>query len=320
MKKYLSFFVACISITLIGCGGSPQSNIADGPSSIANPVTVQINPCTTTQAPTSPPFLMAIKGAGSFRLNNNGAINFIKNAQFQLELSNTLALSDCGTYPFFLGSIIAGAGNRLTGYNIGVNGVLSSVLENVNIFNAADMPPSASSKVVMQVNLNSLASPLSSSDFDATKVATYHHTSGISVIDTLGHSHPLQMYFIKTSVNKWDVFVVNDESLTKMSSVPYVSQIAQITFDINGNLSSTSPSMPIVVSLPVTTGAVTPLMLVFNPSGTTQFAAAFNIIQVSQDGFPQGSVAGFTVNTDGKVIGSYTNGQTRLISKIAIID
>ena len=57
--------------------------------------------------------------------------------------------------------------------------------------------------------------------------------------------------------------------------------------------------------------------LTFDYTGSTQFSGDFSY-NFTQDGFPTGEYAGLSVDTDGSVIASYTNGELRTIGYVAL--
>ncbi|MBF0282903.1 MAG: flagellar hook protein FlgE [Magnetococcales bacterium] len=52
--------------------------------------------------------------------------------------------------------------------------------------------------------------------------------------------------------------------------------------------------------------------------GTVQFAAGFATLKISQDGFPAGFLERLSVNPDGKIIGSFDNGQVRPLYQLIL--
>ncbi|HAP32647.1 MAG TPA: flagellar hook-basal body protein, partial [Firmicutes bacterium] len=53
-------------------------------------------------------------------------------------------------------------------------------------------------------------------------------------------------------------------------------------------------------------------------SATTQVASSSNVIAREQDGFAPGEMVSFSIESTGKVAGTYSNGMTREIGQIAL--
>ncbi|NBX86847.1 MAG: flagellar hook protein FlgE [Proteobacteria bacterium] len=73
-----------------------------------------------------------------------------------------------------------------------------------------------------------------------------------------------------------------------------------------------------VDTLTFTVANQTPLANGIGTDGVTQLAAAFNTNSVNQDGFGAGSLAGIQVDNEGFVNGTFTNGETKKLYKIAV--
>jgi flagellar hook protein FlgE len=69
---------------------------------------------------------------------------------------------------------------------------------------------------------------------------------------------------------------------------------------------------------PVTGGAISPLTVAFDFSGSTQYGSDFGVTALSQNGSTSGKIAGFNVAEDGVIRGRYTNGQTRDLGQIVL--
>ena len=53
-------------------------------------------------------------------------------------------------------------------------------------------------------------------------------------------------------------------------------------------------------------------------AGTTQFGSAFSVNSQQQDGYTSGSLTGFNLSPDGKIVGRYTNGKANVLGQIAL--
>jgi flagellar hook protein FlgE len=94
-----------------------------------------------------------------------------------------------------------------------------------------------------------------------------------------------------------------------------------INFDTQGQLQDTA-GIPILIDR-VGSGAATPLALTLNlahgNTAMTALAAQTSAIAaVGQDGSPMGTLSSFGVRDDGVIIGSFTNGLTRILGQVAL--
>lgn len=151
--------------------------------------------------------------------------------------------------------------------------------------------------------------------FSLTDRASYTHSLAVTVYDSVGNSHQLIQYFVKrTSVGsdgQWDVYYSLDGSVVNGTDP------ARMTFDSAGRL-KTGGTVDLTIPNPGGTAApADPLELKFSYADSTQFSGdfAYNFLQ---DGFPTGEYAGLSVDTDGSVVASYTNGEMRTIGYVAL--
>ncbi len=240
---------------------------------------------------------IAINGGGFFRMSNNGAITYSRNGQFQMDK---------------FGYIVDAENKRLTGYSADVNGVLSTgTASDINI-NTADLQPSASTEYTGVVNLDSRNTALAAASFDPADPTTYHNSTAITVFDSLGNSHTVQNFFVKTAPGAWSVFSTADGTPTTALPTP----TATMTFTGTGVTPTIVPATPTVNFVP-TTGA-SAVALNMDYSGSTQFGSNFSINSLSQDGYTSGRLASFNTGKDGTIVGRYTNGQSKTLGQVVL--
>ncbi|HOY69889.1 MAG TPA: flagellar hook protein FlgE [Methylotenera sp.] len=240
---------------------------------------------------------IAINGGGFFRMSNNGAITYSRNGQFQMDK---------------FGYIVDAENKRLTGYTADANGVLSTgTATDINI-NTADLQPSASTEYTGVVNLDSRNTALPAASFDPADPTTYHNSTAITVFDSLGNSHTVQNFFVKTAPGAWSVFTTADGTPTTALPTP----TATMTFTGTGVTPTIVPATPTVNFVP-TTGA-SAVALNMDYSGSTQFGSNFSINSISQDGYTSGRLASFNTGKDGTIVGRYTNGQSKTLGQVVL--
>ncbi len=91
--------------------------------------------------------------------------------------------------------------------------------------------------------------------------------------------------------------------------------VGTLNFSTGGVL---TPATPFNISFTSTNGAVTPQVFTLDFAGTTQFGAQFGVTSITQDGYATGKLAGFSIGTDGVILGRYSNGQTRAQGQIVL--
>jgi flagellar hook protein FlgE len=242
---------------------------------------------------TNNPLDIAINGGGFFRMDNNGAATYQRNGQFQLD-SN--------------GFIVNSSGDKLTGYMANASGVLSSGAPSPLSINTSDLAPNVSSKVNAVLNLDSTSALPATTPFNLNDPTTFNSSTAVSVYDSLGNSHTLQSYYVKTAANTWDVYASTDGGATGPA-------VGTLNFNSSGALTT---AMPFTVPVAVTSGAATPFNVAVDFTGTTQFGSAFSVNTLNQDGYASGHLSGFNVAASGIITGRYTNGQSAVLGQVVL--
>jgi flagellar hook protein FlgE len=232
---------------------------------------------------TNNPLDMAVNGGGFFRMDNNGVVSYQRNGQFQLDKN---------------GFIVNPSGAQLTGYTANASGVLSTGAPAPLSINTSDLMPNVTSNVNAVLNLDS-TSAVPAAAFNMNDPTTFNNSTAVSVFDSLGNSHTLQSYYVKTAAGTWDVYASTDGGAA--------SAAGTLNFNSSGALTTV---MPFTVPVTVTTGATTPFNVAVDFTGTTQFGSAFSVNTLNQDGYTSGRLAGFNIGADGTMTGRYTNGQS----------
>ncbi|MEG2962922.1 MAG: flagellar hook-basal body complex protein, partial [Janthinobacterium sp.] len=143
----------------------------------------------------SNPLDIAINGGGFFRTSVNGAIQYSRNGQFQVDKS---------------GFIINAQKAQLTGYPADANGkILAGATVPLQI-DPSDMAPQATTKVDTQVNLDSNSAMPTVVPFSVGEQKSWTKQFPVPVFDSLGNSHTMSNFYVKTGTNTWDVYSATD--------------------------------------------------------------------------------------------------------------
>ena len=304
-KKSQAQFADVYASSLIGSGASP---IGIG-TKLAR-VSQQFTQANITG--TNNPLDIAINGDGFFRLSNNGAITYSRNGQFQLNKN---------------GNIENATGGLLTGYPVDANGNISNGAPTALRITNTALAPKATDRYNVNLNLDSgkpviLAPPaVGGVAFDPTDPTTYSNQTSVGVYDSLGNSHVLSTFYVNRGPaapgagNTWDVYATVDG--TPIGYVPPAAPVplTSITFSTGGVALAT----PVVTAnLTLTNGATSPQPVSIDFSGTTQYALEFGVRDQNQNGYTAGNLVSFNLSPDGKIVGSYTNGQTYTLGQVAL--
>lgn len=246
---------------------------------------------------TSNPLDIAISGGGFFRLSTGGAITYGRNGQFKVDKD---------------GFIVNDAGSRLTGYLPDTSGTLVTTAPVDLEITTSDIAPQRTTDINVVANLNSTQGTHAAASFNLNDPSTYNSSTSLSVYDSLGNSHSLSLYFLKTAANSWEVFASNDGVQVGAGA------IGTVNFTSAGAINTATTTMPFTVSAPVTTGATSPLTFSVDLTGTTQFGSNFGVSTLTQDGFSSGRLSGYEISDDGVLLGRYSNGQSNTLGQIAL--
>jgi len=143
------------------------------------------------------PLDIAINGAGFFRIEQAGVTQYSRNGQFSLDKE---------------GFIVNAQGAKLTGYGLGANGLLAAGTAVPLKIDSSDQPPKVTSEMQIQLQLDSRTQPPKKTEFDPADPDTYNKQVPMSVYDTLGNSHTLSTFYVKspTGDGTWNVYAAKD--------------------------------------------------------------------------------------------------------------
>jgi flagellar hook protein FlgE len=148
----------------------------------------------------------------------------------------------------------------------------------------------------------------------------------VTVFDPQGQAVNVQLRWAKVDsvanggTDTWELFYQTDSNATGIN-VAWINAGVDYTFDASGQM---SPAVPTVALTGVTVNgvAVGDITIAHGSTGLTQFADANGVAQVnnlSQNGFPAGSLQTISVNEKGRIVASYSNGRTLDIAEIPLV-
>ncbi|OTP82835.1 flagellar hook protein FlgE [Gilliamella apicola] len=245
---------------------------------------------------------VAISGNGFFRLvDSNGQIYYTRNGQFQLDAERNIVSVD---------------GLQLTGYlatgtppKIQHGSAPGPLKISQEMLNA-----SATSKAFLQTNLNSNSKIPEKQPINAEDADTFNYSTNITTYDSLGNQRNVQLFYVKTADNQWDVHYLD-------SSDPNASlkTLGQMEFDSSGKLIS-EPEMTINLNGLNGSADNTFTLSLANSTQQNMGKELGSIKAPIIDGYAAGDLVGYSINDDGTIYGVYSNQQTMLLGQIAMAD
>ncbi len=178
--------------------------------------------------------------------------------------------------------------------------------------NTVSGSPQATSTISQAFNLNSSSTPPTTTTFSPTDSTSYNWSNSVTIYDSLGNSHALTSYFVKTSTaGSWSMYSAIDGTQLTTPAQPVA-----VSFDQNGKLSA--PAAPLAISYTIPSSNAAALNISMDMAGSTQLAANSYVSNVSQNGLPPGNLTGISIDKAGIVSANYSNGATKPLGQVAL--
>lgn len=220
---------------------------------------------------------------------------------------------------------------KLLGYAALTDSTFQASAEPLRIPTSA-IPANPTTEAQVTANLDAEApvpvAPWSPSDPSTTST----FSSTMTVYDSLGAEHSMDVYFVKTAAATWDYHVMvpaNETTLPPATAGDKSVEVGSgsLTFDTNGALVTNSVTAAITPSFIGATAQTINIDL-GTPVGTTpdadgydgvtQFSSPSNVSSQGQNGYASGALSGITVDADGTVVGMYDNGESIAVGRLAV--
>ena len=280
---------------------------------------------------------VAINGSGFFQVSKtDGTAAYTRDGQFKLDKD---------------GNIITNTGSNLMGYPTDLLGNPTSVTpQKLSIPTAAPIPANQTTEVTAEFNLDARAK-VANAVVPPVPVGAYG--TSISTYDSQGVPLPLNMYFSRiepgagpgpTGLAGWniplpvsgltpavDAWAIYDTSVVDQTVVPTVPPpIGFMAFDATGKLVATYDAALVentttlghltLTMTPAAPSIVPPFPVDVDLASVTQFGTAFNVSNLTQDGYTAGDLTGVTIEPTGIITTRYSNGQTQSKGQLALAD
>ena len=243
---------------------------------------------------TDNPLDLAVSGQGLFMLDDNGLRSYTRDGSFGLNRD---------------GYIVDASDRRLVTYGVDASGNITGALGPLQL-SQANNPPQASSAVDVGANFDANATPPAVAVFDPADANSFNDTTAMSIFDSQGGSHLMQMYFIRdAAVNTWQMHSYVDGTA--------VAGPDTLVFDGAGLLTTPASGSFTLPAFTPTPG-VNPINLTVAVGTSTMFGAPFGVSLLTQDGYTTGRLAGLDIDSEGIVLARFTNGQSEVQGQVAL--
>ncbi len=306
-KSNSTSFASVLSQSLTGSGGA---NIGRGVKFAGMSSSWSQGTMETTGSGTD----LAVNGKGFFIVQNAAGLDYYTRAgNFQFDEDGALVNSE---------------GFNVQGYQVAtVNTDGTFSLGNiVDIdLSGATSAPSATSSMTTKLNL----------DAGATDTLPDTYSTTVTVYDSLGNDVALTLSFTKNATARsWDV-AASIPSTAGTGAAITVGGVAaaSIEFDSDGKLTSVTDTAAAaqtadpVITLTLTNGATASQAVTWDlftsnitNGNMTGVSGSSTTSFLSQDGYPAGTLAGVSIDEEGVLTGSFTNGELTPLFQVSIAD
>jgi flagellar hook protein FlgE len=255
---------------------------------------------------------LAIAGSGFFVTRDEltgGNTAFTRNGKFKTDASGFLVDSN--------GGYVQGLPVDTEG-NITATGL--SAITNIQIPQTSGVPK-ATSLIDLTVSLPANAdipanrpayTATNPYAFDRLDPNSYNHSTQTTVYDSDGNPMSATVYYTRTgngTPSTWEarMFVGSEEATPGP---------VQMQFDAAGN--RTAPAVPVTFDPVYPAGASAPLNISLDLGTTNQAAGPFTQRTLNQDGFAAGALNDVTINDEGLVTATFSNGETKAVARLAM--
>ena len=237
---------------------------------------------------------LAISGGGFFVTRaSNGDVSYTRAGVFGTDKDSYLTNS---------------LGQRLQGYPADATGNLQTGTVSDLQMKSGGLPAKATDGLSFVANLDANQEVPAATPFNTGDANSYNSTYTTKLFDSQGKEHTLTQYFVKTGDNSWNAHYYIDGAA--LAGAPQA-----LAFDGAGSL--TGPIGPVTLAA-APGGGVDPLAIQLDYTGTSQYGSEFNVTGNRATGYAAGEQTGMSVEKDGKVYASYSNGERLLQGQVVL--
>lgn len=231
------------------------------------------------------------------------------------------------------GYVTTSQGSYLQVYQVNDDGTPKAVsLDSTTPLKIPDVAgkPTQTTKVTESLNLPADGTAVDPANFDPTDSDTYTKSTSVVIYDSLGKSHTVTQYFMKdstaaaTNPNTWRLVTYMDSKPVNITGGTGTPAGAVLEFDSQGALTTQTPDPMATEQLGaagagiINNGADGTQTFEIKFGSITQYASAFEVNSLSQDGSTVGQLTKVNIGTNGLVQATYSNGTTIDLGMVAI--
>ncbi|HOO11477.1 MAG TPA: flagellar hook protein FlgE [Bacillota bacterium] len=300
-KSSRATFQEIFSETLKGAGAPEGGRGGTNPQQIGLGISIATIDTLHTRGSiesTGYPLDLAIEGNGFFIVSDGGSPKFTRAGNFIRDTE---------------GNIVNGNGLRVLGWMADENGYIDTTLSpgTIQIPEGMQMPPKATSAVKIIGNLDA--------DTAIDGIVPFE----TEIYDVLGRKNKLNFNLVKTNNDEWQI----QETLSTADGSPVTNAVAVTLPDgtVESIVLTTPPTLTFTDGRLTSAGTFTiqagyPISedITVDISHIHQFASESGVDPLEVDGYPLGSLEDFNFDALGVATGIFTNGQQKVIARIAL--
>lgn len=262
---------------------------------------------------------MAINGRGFFVLrgNHNGVEGSYYSRAGQFKLDDNGLLSNM-------------QGLRVQGYSADANGVISTQLGDLQL--DQNIPPNPTSEISMEIAFDgNPQGALVPGGFVLGTPASTTFQQELTVYDSMGTAHQVQMHFTRIDQTNWEWNMVgNGAEMDPQVAGQVVLDSGTVVFNTDGTLNTSTQTGSAMDFL----GATANQTVAFDFTGSGQSSRSTgptvvgavpppnqtDVIGITNNGYSSGSFVDIGLEADGTIVGRYDNGRSLTIGRMALAD
>ena len=293
-------FADLIGTSLEGTSGN---TLTPGQGVVASDLSQLFTEGTISQ--TGNPLDLAINGQGFFQEQTDQGIMFTRAGSFQVDTN---------------GYLVDPSGNKLMGYTTAGSGAALGAVGDLQV-SRSTLPATATTTLGLNVNLPTTDSAIASGTaFNPSSASTYDESTATTIYDSVGTGYTLTSYFTRVSgsgtPDKWKV----DWQLTNPTTGAAIASGTgpTLTFNTAGTLTGTTSGAGTKVSVATLPDGASALNIGYSFTGTSLSSNTFGVNSIANNGNAPGTFTGIQINSNGQIVGQYSNGQTKAFGTIAL--
>ena len=240
---------------------------------------------------------LAISGGGFFVTRaSNGDVSYTRAGVFGTDKDSYLTNS---------------LGQRLQGYPADATGNLQTGTVSDLQMKTGGLPAKATDALSFVANLDA-NQEVPAVGFDPLVADSYNSTYTTKLFDSQGKEHTLTQYFVKVGDNEWDAHYYVDGAELQSGGAAHVQRLS---FSASGQLGGGVGMVNLEATLG---GGVAALDIQLDYTGTSQYGSEFSVTGNRATGYAAGEQTGMSVEKDGRVYATYSNGERLLQGQVVL--